>query len=241
MTPMQWLVQADGVSRCTAGVLLAMSVASWVVIVAKCWWLARAGRGTPRAIEAFWRAPDWTQAMQNASRLDRSGIVAPALVAMQGLMAGAGCLAAASGAHVQATRVLREALLAATRQMQWGQTLLATIGATAPFVGLLGTVWGIHQALASLAGTARISIEQLAGPVGEALVMTAAGLAVAIPAVLAYNLLGRRAALVEEQLEGLAHDLCEWAKGRAGGAPTLLATPEVNPANSTSVASVGAR
>lgn len=241
MTPMQWLAQTDWVSRCTAGVLLTMSVASWVVIVARCWWLARAGRDTPRAIASFWQAPGWAQAMQDASRLDRSGIVAPALAAMQGMMTGAGGLAGASGTQVQATRVLRDALLAATRQLQWGQTLLATIGATAPFVGLLGTVWGIHQALAALAGTARISIEQLAGPVGEALVMTAAGLAVAIPAVLAYNLLGRRAALVEEQLEGLAHDLCEWAKGRAGDEPQPLSAHAAHALPAANIASVGAR
>lgn len=91
--------------------------------------------------------------------------------------------------------------------MQWGQTLLATVGATAPFVGLLGTVWGIHHALATLAGSGQIGIEQLAGPVGEALVMTAAGLAVALPAVLAYNLMGRAAGQMEALLEGFAHDL----------------------------------
>ncbi|MGE8320369.1 MAG: MotA/TolQ/ExbB proton channel family protein [Comamonas sp.] len=241
MTPVQWLAQTDWVSRCTAGVLLAMSVASWVMIAAKWWWLARAGRDTPRAIHAFWQAPDWAQAAQQASSLDRSGIVGPAVAAMQGLTASATGLAAASGTPVQATRVLRDALLAAARQLQWGQTLLATIGATAPFVGLLGTVWGIHQALVALAGTARISIEQLAGPVGEALVMTAAGLAVAIPAVLAYNLLGRRAALVEEQLEGLAHDLCEWAKGRMDAEDPLASPAGGMPGAHQNLASVGAR
>jgi biopolymer transport protein ExbB len=85
--------------------------------------------------------------------------------------------------------------------------LLATIGATAPFVGLLGTVWGIHHALGTLAGSGQVDIAQLAGPVGEALVMTAAGLAVALPAVLAYNLLGRSASQLEAVLEGFAHDL----------------------------------
>ena len=88
-----------------------------------------------------------------------------------------------------------------------GSTLLATIGATAPFVGLLGTVWGIHHALGTLAGSGQVDIAQLAGPVGEALVMTAAGLAVALPAVLAYNLLGRAAGTLEALLEGFAHDL----------------------------------
>ncbi|OJU89781.1 MAG: hypothetical protein BGO13_14475 [Burkholderiales bacterium 66-5] len=85
--------------------------------------------------------------------------------------------------------------------------LLATVGATAPFVGLLGTVWGIQHALMQLAGNGQISMEKLAGPVGEALIMTAAGLAAAIPAVLAYNGFGRSVGEIEAELEGLAHDL----------------------------------
>ena len=89
------------------------------------------------------------------------------------------------------------------------QVVLATVGATAPFVGLLGTVWGIYHALAAMAGAGQISVERLAGPVGEALIMTAAGLAVAIPAVLGYNVLGRTVARLEADLEGFAHDLRE--------------------------------
>jgi biopolymer transport protein ExbB len=84
--------------------------------------------------------------------------------------------------------------------------VLATVGATAPFVGLLGTVWGIYHALIGI-DSAGTSIEKLAGPVGEALVMTAAGLAVAIPAVLAYNIFGRSIARIEADLEGFALDL----------------------------------
>ena len=94
-------------------------------------------------------------------------------------------------------------------RLQAGQILLATVGATAPFVGLLGTVWGIHHALTALTGGGPVTIDRLSGPVGEALVMTAAGLAVAIPAVLAYNLFGRFIARTEAELEGLAHDLHE--------------------------------
>lgn len=97
----------------------------------------------------------------------------------------------------------------AQARLQWGQVLLASVGATAPFVGLLGTVWGIHQALGAMATAGHISIERLAGPVGEALVMTAAGLVVALPAVLAYNGLARLAAPIDAELEGLAHDLRE--------------------------------
>jgi len=85
--------------------------------------------------------------------------------------------------------------------------LLATAGSISPFVGLLGTVWGIFNALTGMAEAGQLTIDKVAGPVGEALIMTAAGLAVAIPAVLGYNLLGRRVALIEAELEGFAHDL----------------------------------
>ena len=87
--------------------------------------------------------------------------------------------------------------------------MLATVGATAPFVGLLGTVWGIYHALLGMAAAGQITIDRIAGPVGEALIMTAAGLAVAIPAVLAYNVLGHRINRLEADLEGFARDLRE--------------------------------
>ena len=94
-------------------------------------------------------------------------------------------------------------------RLQDGLAFLATVGSTAPFVGLFGTVWGIYHALASISLAGSITIEKVAGPVGEALIMTAAGLAVAIPAVLAYNVFGKRVGACEADLEGFAHDLRE--------------------------------
>ena len=215
MTSWQWISQADNVTRGTAVVLLLMSVISWVLILYKTWWLARAQRGMQRATAAFWQADSWEQARAQLPLFDRAALISRAVDAIENIVSGVPAtphsLAVASGAQVQTTRVLREALQAASRQLQWGQTVLATIGATAPFVGLLGTVWGIHQALAVLADASNVSLAQLAGPVGEALVMTAAGLAVALPAVLAYNLLGRKGGQVEEELEGFAHDMQTWA------------------------------
>ena len=87
------------------------------------------------------------------------------------------------------------------------QVLLASVGSTAPFVGLFGTVWGIYHALAGIASSGSLSIEKVSGPVGEALIMTAAGIAVAVPAVLAYNIYGKWIAGSEAELEGFAHDL----------------------------------
>jgi biopolymer transport protein ExbB len=102
---------------------------------------------------------------------------------------------------------LRDALHAVLLKLQWGQVVLATVGSTAPFVGLLGTVWGIYHALIGMAGAGQISIDRISGPVGESLIMTAAGLAVAIPAVLAYNVMGRTIGRIEADLEGFARDL----------------------------------
>jgi biopolymer transport protein ExbB len=107
----------------------------------------------------------------------------------------------------QLTRVLRDALHASVQKLQSGQVLLATVGAIAPFVGLLGTVWGIYHALTTIASAGQVNIATVAGPVGEALIMTAAGLAVAIPAVLGYNILGRFVGRIEADLEGFARDL----------------------------------
>jgi biopolymer transport protein ExbB len=95
------------------------------------------------------------------------------------------------------------------RRLQFGQVLLATVGSTAPFVGLLGTVWGIYHALVGMASAGQITIDKISGPVGEALLMTAAGLAVAIPAVLAFNVFGRLVGQIEAELEGFALDLRE--------------------------------
>jgi biopolymer transport protein ExbB len=192
-----WWQQGDAVARGTALLLLALSVASWVVIAWKIWFMAASRRRVPQAIAAFWSAPDLATGQGRMAEGDRQQLVAPMAEAVAQALAPVGgsvALSARAARSVRLTRGLR-------------QTLLATVGATAPFVGLLGTVWGIHHALATLAGSGQIGIEQLAGPVGEALVMTAAGLAVALPAVLAYNLLGRAAAQMEALLEGFAHDL----------------------------------
>ncbi len=112
-------------------------------------------------------------------------------------------------------RALRQAMLHSQRRLEFGQVLLASVGSTAPFVGLLGTVWGIYHALSSIAQSGQAMIENVAGPVGEALIMTAFGLVVAIPAVLAYNILGRYVRQISEELDGFAHDLHEFVCGEA--------------------------
>ena len=201
----QLLVQGDAVSRGVTLLLLAMSVASWVVIVWKSWLLPRAGRDVVRSVAAFWQAPSLEEARLNVAAFDRDALVLPLIVATQPERPGT--LAATGDRAQQLTRVLRDALHAALNKLQGGQVLLATVGSTAPFVGLLGTVWGIYHALTGIASAGQITIDKVSGPVGEALIMTAAGLAVAIPAVLAYNVFGRLTGRIEAELEGFARDL----------------------------------
>ncbi|MDO9157865.1 MAG: MotA/TolQ/ExbB proton channel family protein [Burkholderiaceae bacterium] len=206
-------VQADGVSRLVALVLLAMSVGSWVVIAFKAWLLVSADRSVLQSVPVFWQAPDWTDGMLRLRLTDRQRLVLPLVEAASAVRQPSLALPTLGGqAHTgqRLTRVLRDALVAAQHRLQFGQVWLATVGATAPFVGLLGTVWGIYHALMAMAAEGQITLDKVAGPVGEALVMTAAGLAVAIPAVLAYNALGRRAARTEAALDAFAHDLREW-------------------------------
>lgn len=201
------LLQGDAVSISVAVALLLMSVCSWVVILWKGWLLQRASRDVARSTAAFWQAPSLVEALPALRAFDREALVIPLVEATQ--QQATGTLAAAGDRSQQLTRVLRDALHRVLHKLQTGQVLLATVGSIAPFVGLLGTVWGIYHALMGIAGAGQVSIDQISGPVGEALIMTAAGLAVAIPAVLGYNMLGRSIGRIEADLEGFARDLRE--------------------------------
>ncbi|MBH9551732.1 MotA/TolQ/ExbB proton channel family protein [Inhella gelatinilytica] len=204
----------DVIGRTVALLLLAMSVLSWSLIFWRSLTLWRAQSGLPPALAAFWAAPTWEQGSTQAAQLDREGLLAPLLQASTAPQVQ-GSLAEQGPVDARLTRQLRDALHLSLRRLSFGQVALASIGATAPFVGLFGTVWGIYQALLDLGGGGALSMDRIAGPVGEALVMTAAGLAVAIPAVLAYNIFGKRVAALEAELEGFAHDLREWQAARA--------------------------
>lgn len=214
MNATQLFWQGDGVAKAVALLLLAMSVGSWVVILWKAWLLHRAGADVTRCVAAFWSSASVGEALQKLKAFDREALVIPMVVATQ--TEENGTLAAAGNKSQQLTRVLRDALHLALAKLQLGQVLLATVGSTAPFVGLLGTVWGIYHALTGIASAGQVTIDKISGPVGEALIMTAAGLAVAIPAVLAYNVLGRAIGRIEAELEGFARDLRELLAGAPG-------------------------
>jgi biopolymer transport protein ExbB len=205
--PAFW-TEGDFISRAVALLLLAMSVSSWVLVFWKSWVLRRVGQDLRRAVAAFWSAPSVDAGRDRLQSLDREQVLLPLLdAALQ--PAAIGTLETRPALQSRLTRRLRDALHAVLRQLQFGQVVLASIGATAPFIGLFGTVWGIFHALQGMAENAGVTIDKVAGPVGEALIMTAAGLAVAIPAVLAYNVFGKRVSAAEADLEGFAHDLRE--------------------------------
>jgi biopolymer transport protein ExbB len=211
MNALDLLTRGDAVTQAVALVLLAMSVSSWVVLLWKAWLLRRAAADVARATAAFWQAGSLPQARTAVQAFDREQLLMPLIEATRTQQAGS--LAAVGDRAQQLTRVLRDALHRVLDKLQFGQVLLATVGSTAPFVGLLGTVWGIYHALTGIASAGQITIDKVSGPVGEALIMTAAGLAVAIPAVLAYNVLGRLIGRIEADLEGFARDLRELVAG----------------------------
>ena len=217
MTGLENSLQGDAVSWLVGVLLLIMSVASWVLILWKSWLLLRASRDVSRSTAAFWQSASLADAGQRLQAFDRESLVLPLIAATR--LSASTTLAGAGERGQQLTRVLRDALEQVLRKLQYGQIVLATVGAIAPFIGLLGTVWGIYQALIGMASAGQITIERIAGPVGEALVMTAAGLAVAIPAVLAYNVFGHRIGRLEADLEGFARDLRD----------LLLTAPEARP------------
>ena len=201
------ITQCGAVSVIVAVVLLLMSMASWVVILWKAWLFKRAVGDVARSTAAFWQSASVAQAADKVAAFDREQLVLPLMLACN--MEAGNTLATRGDKSQQLTRVLRDALHKVLLKLQYGQVLLATVGSTAPFVGLLGTVWGIYHALIAIASAGQISIDKVSGPVGEALIMTAAGLAVAIPAVLAYNIFGRYINRIEADLEGFARDLRE--------------------------------
>ena len=207
--------QADTVGRAVGLMLLLMSVSTWAVIFWKAWMLTRARRDLAVGTSAFWRAADLASARSALQTLDRDGVLLPLVEAVQAPEAP-GTLATRALPEAQLTRRLRDSLHGVLARLQAGQVLLASVGAVSPFVGLFGTVWGVFHAMQAISQSGSAALDQVAGPVGEALIMTAAGLAVAIPAVLAYNLFGKLIAACEADLEGFALDLRD----------TLLARPD---------------
>jgi biopolymer transport protein ExbB len=192
-------------------VLVVMSAASWYYALTKAWFLWQVRTQMDGIIDAFWGASSLPQAV---SQLEQHTDDPFAHLARQCAKAAEhyqrhapSRLGEASSLSDFLTRTLRQSMGYETSRLESGLTLLATVGSTAPFVGLFGTVWGIYHALTAIGAAGEASLETVAGPVGEALIMTALGLAVAIPAVLAYNAIVRSNRLILNDLDAFAHDL----------------------------------
>ncbi len=207
-----FLAQADAVILTVLAILVLMSVATWYLMINKGIraWVLR--RRAAKVVRHFWAAASLAQAQADLDKRRRGDAFAELL--RQGINADGHyrkhqpqTLGEACTHSEFITRALRQSIDYATACLESGLTALASVGSTAPFVGLFGTVWGIYHALVRIGISGQASLEQVAGPVGEALIMTAIGLAVAVPAVLAYNAFVRVNRVVLAQLDALAHDL----------------------------------
>ena len=206
--------QGDAISHSVAYLLLLMSVVSWFYILSKTlssWRIRRSAS----ALDGFWQAPTLSDAIAVIKPVDTENVYAPLAeqaadaAAIRTPVAGnsAASLNAATDLGELITRTLRREINRVSSRLESGLTLLASVGSTAPFVVLFGTVWGIYHALMAVSASGTVQIDKVAGPVGEALIMTALGLVVAIPAVLAYNAFTRVNRITLAELDAFAHDL----------------------------------
>ncbi|MDQ2917578.1 MAG: MotA/TolQ/ExbB proton channel family protein [Casimicrobiaceae bacterium] len=194
----------DLVARITLGILVIMSMGSWYVIITKVYEQARMGRQARAADRTFWAAPSVQQGavgLKDGSPyrfIAESGIEATSK--HEGLLGNVNM-------NDWISMSIQRAIDNVQSRSQDGLAFLATVGSTAPFVGLFGTVWGVYHALTAIGIAGQASIDKVAGPVGEALIMTAIGLAVAVPAVLGYNWLIRRNKVALDRVRGFGADL----------------------------------
>jgi len=219
--------QGDIVIKGVAVLLLVMSLSSWMVIIVKALDLRR-WSSQARRTEAFWHSGDFAEGLDKLGNEPGNPFRA---LALEGREASAHHNAQPQlhdsiDASEWVTRALRNSIDESTARLQSGLAVLASVGSTAPFIGLFGTVWGIYHALLAISSAGQATIDRVAGPIGEALIMTALGLAVAIPAVLGYNALVRGNKGILMKLNRFAHDLHAYfvtgARVAANGAPSRV-------------------
>jgi biopolymer transport protein ExbB len=204
-------IEGDAIIRAVALLLLAMSLASWLVIVVKTLNLLSARKQAQR-IEAFWHSANIHDAIKTLGDEAHNPFREVASKGQQALShlktnAAQTELSKQLDTSDWVTRGLQNAIDDEVGKLQSGLVILASVGSTSPFVGLFGTVWGIYHALMQIGMAGQATIDKVAGPIGEALIMTALGLAVAIPAVLAYNALVRANKSIVARMNRFAHDL----------------------------------
>ena len=201
--------QGDWITRSVVVLLLVMSLSSWMVIIIKALDIMKFKK-LARGAEPFWHSADFAEGLTRLGP-DRSNPFR--MLAEEGREATAHHRNTKAQLHDTldisdwVTRSLRNSVDDTTAKLQSGLAILASVGSTAPFVGLFGTVWGIYHALMGIGASGQATIDKVAGPIGEALIMTALGLAVAIPAVLGYNALVRGNKSITSVLNRFGHDL----------------------------------
>jgi biopolymer transport protein ExbB len=201
--------QGDIVTKSVALLLLLMSLASWMVIIIKTLDLIKYKKIAKDA-EGFWYSEDFAAGLAKLGADPANPFRQLALAGREAMLHHRNTKAHLHDALDMSdwvTRTLRNTMDEFTARLQSGLAILASVGSTAPFVGLFGTVWGIYHALLAIGAAGQATIDKVAGPIGESLVMTALGLAVAIPAVLGYNALVRGNRGVLQKLSRFAHDL----------------------------------
>ena len=195
----------DVIARGTLIALLSMSMATWYILVTKLIEQSRLLTQARKANAGFWQAGSVAEGLDGlAADSAFRRIVAAGMRAAEH---HEGALVERVDMHTWVTLSLQRMVDETSSRLQGGLSVLATVASTGPFVGLFGTVWGIYHALTAIGISGQASIDKVAGPVGEALIMTAVGLAVAVPAALGYNLLVRRNKLGVERVRNFASDL----------------------------------
>jgi biopolymer transport protein ExbB len=194
----------DLVARTTLIILVIMSVGSWYIIITKVYEQYKMGKQARAAEKSFWNAPSVRQGTENLKRGSPYRFIAESGLEASSKHTG---LLGNVDLNEWITMSIQRSIENVQSRTQDGLAFLATVGSTAPFVGLFGTVWGIYHALTAIGIAGQASIDKVAGPVGEALIMTAIGLAVAVPAVLGYNWLVRRNKSALERVRSFAADL----------------------------------
>lgn len=195
------------VSIGVALILLTMSVASWYLIVSKSVQTWRVRKAFKAYAQHFWNAPNLGAAIKQNNKTALASLAKNAIAAAEHYKT---CASKNSEKVTQdefVARSLNRSIAEENTKMENGLSVLALVGSVSPFVGLFGTVWGIYHALASISQSGQANLDKVAGPVGEALIMTALGLAVAIPAVLAYNALVRSNRLLAAEIEDFGYTL----------------------------------
>ena len=224
--------QGDIVARTTLIVLVLMSFFSWYIMFTKLWDQRKLRQSAKIVEKQFWTAPSVKDGLERLKKGDDFRMIAE-----DGLRAAAhhdGRLTDRIDLHEWITMSLQRSVDAVNSKISTGLPFLATVGSTAPFVGLFGTVWGILNALIAIGVAGQVSIDRVAGPLGEALIMTAFGLFVAVPAVMGYNWLLRRNKDAQDSLRNFASDLHAFlvsgarvggSAGEVGGTRAPAATP----------------